>query len=367
MAMKRFLSFVVFLSALLCSCKNNSDEILIGGAISLTGDNALQGNKGLNGILLAIDLANEQGGINGKKIRFVSEDTQTTAKGAMNAFTKLVQRDKVCSVIITGDIEFLSLNEKTKQSRMPTLATICTGMLEDNRSPYLFRYCFNEKQQDEMILGYVKDGLGDSAVTIFYPNTVWGQEITKYSTRVADSLGVQINSFVPFETEMTDQRSTAVKVMSSNPTTICARGFGSAYESVLRSLSELGYKGNIIGDLTITLPGTINNTKGIIEGAYAISSDIKEDSKLADIYKKRYVEKYKEETSIWDALGFDTCLYLLESIRISQNEKIGIEKAMYLVKDVPLLLGDNRFGSSYDVLFDMSVYKIVNGTPELLE
>lgn len=365
--MKKCLLLIASLVFLLSSCHNKSDDILIGGAISLTGDNALQGNRGLNGMLLAIDMANENGGIDGKKIRLISEDTQTTAKGAANAYTKLTQVDKVCSVIVTGDIEFLALNDITKKSKVATIATICTGMLEEDRSPYLFRYCFNEQMQDEKIMECIKDYLGDKTVTVFYPNTSWGQEIVRYSTKTADLLGVQIKDLVPFETSSSDQRATALKVMNSSPSTISARGFGSAYEAVLRSLSDLGYKGNIVGDLTISLPGTINNTKGIIEGAYSISSDIKEDSQLGDTYKKRYREKFNEEPSIWDALGFDTCLFLLEAIRISRDNDITIEQAMYNVKDIPLLLGDNKLGSSYDVVFDMSIYKIVNGEPQLIK
>lgn len=365
--MKRYFFVLVSFIFILSACQNKKDEILIGGVISLTGDNALQGNRGLNGMLLAIDMANENGGINGKKVRMISEDTQTTAKGAANAYNKLVGVNKVCSVIATGDIEFLALNDITKKSKVITLATICTGMLEDNRSPYLFRYCFNEQMQDEKIMSCTKDYLGDNTITVFYPNTSWGQEIVRYSKKTADSLGIVIKELIPFETSSSDQRSTALKVMNTNPTTISARGFGSAYEAVLRNLSELGYKGNIVGDLTISLPGTINNTKGIIEGAYSISSDIKEDSKLGDTYKARYSEKYKEEPSIWDALGFDTCLFLLEAIKISQSENIPLEKAMHRVQDIPLLLGNNKLGSSYDVIFDMSIYRIENGIPQLVK
>ena len=365
--MKKFFISMVSLLILFSSCKKDSDEIIIGGAISLTGDNALQGNRGLNGMLLAIDMVNEKGGINGKKIRLISEDTQTTAKGAVNAYTKLIQADKVCAVMTTGDIEFLAINDATKKAKVVTVATICSGMLEENRSPYLFRYCFNEKKQDEMIMNYIKEGLGDSTVTVFYPNTLWGQEIVKYSKKTADSLNVAIKDMIPFETEIADQRSTALKVMSSNPRIISARGFGSAYEAVLRSLSELGYNGAIIGDLTISLPGSINNTKGIIEGAYSISSDIRDDSTISEDYKTRYREKYKEAPSIWDALGFDTCTFLLEAIKISMDDNITIEEAMYKVQGIPLLLGDNKFGSSNDVLFDMSVYKIMQGVPQLIK
>lgn len=364
--MKKIFFALVSMLILFSSCHKKHDEIVIGGAISLTGDNALQGKRGLNGMLLAIDIANEKGGINGKKIRLVAEDTQTSAKGAINVYSKLIQADNVCAVITTGDIEFLAINDATKKSKVTTIATICSGMLEENRSPYLFRYCFNERKQDEMIMSCVKE-LGDSAITIFYPNTLWGQEIVKYSTETANSLNVTITDLIPFETSTTDQRSVALKVMGANPKIISARGFGSAYESLLKNLSELGYNGKIIGDLTITLPGTINNTKGIIEGAYSVSSEIRDGLDISELYRSRYIEKYKEEPSIWDALGYDTCIFLLEAIRLSEEQNCSIKDAMYKVKNAPLLLGDNKFGSSNDVSFEMSLYQIKNGIPQLIK
>ena len=165
-----------------------------------------------------------------------------------------------------------------------------------------------------------------------------------------------------------DQRAVATKIMNSNPNIIIAKGFGSAFEAVLRNLSELGYKGKIIGDLTISLPGTINNTKGIIEGAYSISSDIKENGNgLASRYKSAYKKKYGEDPSVWDALAFDSSQYLLAALKIADEKNIPLKQAMYSVEDVQLLLGNNKFGNSNDVEFEMSVYKITNGVPQLIK
>lgn len=345
--------------------KTNGNEIVIGGAISLTGDNSMQGNRGLNGILLAIDFFNEEGGIQGKKINFIPEDTQTSPKGTVSAYNKLAQVDKAKAIITTGDIEFQAVNEISKKAKVVTIATTCSGMLENNRSPYLFRYCFNEKIEDVIMMDFIKNVLQDSIITLFYPNNMYGQEILKYSLQEAKPNKITINP-ISFDPNSMDQRSVAIKIMKTNPRIISARGFGASFESVLRNLSEIGFKGQIIGDGTLTIPTSISNTKGMTEGAYAVAGDLIDNGNpLISKYKQRYLEKYNEEASVWDALGFDTCMFLLYAIRYSLSENVSLDKAMYNVQNVPLLLGNNKFGNSNDAEFEMNIFRILNGQPVL--
>lgn len=366
--MKKLFLLLILLSFLFTSCQNKSDEIIIGGAISLTGDNSMQGNRGLNGMLLAIDIANEQGGINGKTIRFVSEDTQTSAKGAITAYTKLAQIDKADAIITTGDVEFQAINDITNKSKKVTLATICSGMLEKNRSPYLFRYCFNEKIQDAILMDFIKKHMNENEVTLLYPNSLWGKEIEEYNDLGANKTGIIIEHKETYDPNSLDQKAVALKVNENNPKIVCARGFGSGFEATLKHLSELGFKGVIVGDITISLPGTINNTKGITEGAYFVSVDLKDSSdSFTEMYKKKYYEKYSEEPSVWDALGFDTCSYLIAALRFANENDVTLEEALRSVKDVQLLLGDNKFGSSNDVDFKMSVFKVTKGNVILVK
>lgn len=366
--MKRITVLLFLVCALTAtSCHRDKNVVVIGGALSLTGDNSLQGNRGYNGMMLAVDMANEAGGINGKKVKLVAEDTQTSAKGAINALTKLVRINKVAGAISTGDVEFQAINDITGKEKVVTLATICSGMLENNRSPYLFRYCFNEKIQDAILMRFVKEEMNESEVALLYPNNLWGKEIEQYNEEGAREAGVSISIKETYDPNSFDQKGVATKLFSQNPKIVCARGFGSGFEAVLRYLSELGFQGTIIGDITISLPGTINNTKGIAEGAYFVSVDLKPaGDSYTDKYKESYLKKYNEESSVWDALGFDTCKFLIEALKTAEKENISLQDAMFSTKDVELLLGDNRFEGSNDVQFEMSVFKIVNGGVEVV-
>ncbi len=79
----------------------NKDSIKIGMALALTGDAAPWGEVSRNAAQLAVDEINKNGGINGKRIEIVIEDSKSSSKDSTLAVSKLVNVDKVKAVMIT--------------------------------------------------------------------------------------------------------------------------------------------------------------------------------------------------------------------------------------------------------------------------
>src|SRR3984885_13091621 len=67
-------------------------EIVIGMMTDLSGVTAVQGSKAAKAIRLAFDAANAQGGIAGRKIRFIVEDDEYLVPKAVQAMNKLLNR-----------------------------------------------------------------------------------------------------------------------------------------------------------------------------------------------------------------------------------------------------------------------------------
>jgi len=78
------------------------NEILVGTIQDLSGPLAAYGKAARNGMLLRIDEINEQGGVNGRKLRLLAEDDGYDPKKAVLAAQKLVNQDKV--FIMAGHI-----------------------------------------------------------------------------------------------------------------------------------------------------------------------------------------------------------------------------------------------------------------------
>ena len=361
--MKKIL--VMLLAAVLfCGCQNKKEEVIqIGALLSLTGDNAQQGTLAQNGIMLCVDNINANGGINGKKIELIIEDTQTSTKGTLNAFKKIISMHNVQGIVVTGDTEFQAVNTLADEYQVPIVATICTGMLNNNRSKWLFRYCYNEDQEDECMMNFVKNDLKLSDMALLYPNTLFGQDFYTYSKKYIDINGLNVVADIAYDFNTTNQKGNALKVIYSKPEIICARGFGSSLDALLRYIAELGYSNKIIGDLSITTPSTVNNTHGILEGAYIVASDLNLYSENADIkaYVTKYRELYKKDPCFWDAIGYDSMLYLCNSLHIGLQSQEGFISAILNNMPTGLLLGDNRFVNSNDVTFDMHMFTMESG------
>src|ERR1044071_3568405 len=88
---------------LLAACNSNqqgqeSSEIVIGEYGSLTGTTATFGISTKNGIDMAVDEVNKNGGLLGKQIRIIVEDDQGKPEEAQTVVTKLITKDQVVAV-----------------------------------------------------------------------------------------------------------------------------------------------------------------------------------------------------------------------------------------------------------------------------
>ena len=77
-------------------------EILIGTITDLSGVTAVQGVNNANAMRLAFDEVNEKGGIHGRKIRYIVEDSQYQVPRAVQAMNKLLNNDGVFFTIEDG-------------------------------------------------------------------------------------------------------------------------------------------------------------------------------------------------------------------------------------------------------------------------
>lgn len=362
--------FVVLLGISVFVNKGNNDTIKIGALLSLTGDNAQQGNLAKNGILVAVEKVNNEGGINGKMIELIIEDTHTDANGTITAMKKLATLDKVKGIIVTGDIELPVVNQIADKYGIPIMATICTGMLDNHRSEWVYRYCYNEEQEDAFLMKFVSQDLGVKRMALLYPNSTAGQAFFKYSKHYIDVNGIQVVADIAYDVQSTNvQREDAIKVMNSNPEIICARGFGPSLDALLRHVKELGYNGRVVGDLSLSVPSAIKNTNGILGGAYIVASDLdlKSESDIITTYAKEYTSKYKIAPCFWDAIAYDSFMYLFYGIKESEMQSTTFKDAIFSIKPKDLLLGENWFDKDNDVVFTMHIFEMNDGIMTLVK
>jgi ABC-type branched-subunit amino acid transport system substrate-binding protein len=104
--MKRTTIFLFFAMATaaavfaLVSCDEESaKEVPVGVVVPLTGVHKSTGLSMKNGMELALEEINGSSLLDGIKLKFVEEDSESTTAGARKAYEKLIERDGVIAVL----------------------------------------------------------------------------------------------------------------------------------------------------------------------------------------------------------------------------------------------------------------------------
>ena len=119
---------------------SNSDTFKIGGIGPTTGDNAIYGTAVKNGIQLAVDEINADGGINGKQIEYQFEDDVSDSEKSVNAYNTLKDWGMQMLVGTVTSTPCVAVVEETHADNMFQLTPSATSV-ESIQYDNAFRIC----------------------------------------------------------------------------------------------------------------------------------------------------------------------------------------------------------------------------------
>jgi branched-chain amino acid transport system substrate-binding protein len=180
---------------LLAAFSPRAQEIKVGGLFDLTGITSDVGKPYAAGVRDGARWVNENGGINGKKIRLVEVDYGYKIPEAVAAYKRLVQDEKV--ILIngwgTGDTE--ALKEFVSKDKVPYLSASFSGHLTDaSKTPYNFFVGPSYSDQLRSWLEWVKaDAKGKRPkVAFFYGDNAYGRAPIEAGRRYCKESGLDL-------------------------------------------------------------------------------------------------------------------------------------------------------------------------------
>lgn len=139
----------------------SKDQIKIGGILDLSGPIAFMGKSVSDGAILYFKHINDQGGIFGRKIKFIVEDDGYQSPRAVQAAKKLITRDKVfCMFLVLGSAQTNAMYPLLKAGGIPmvTPATQSRAMGVPPRK-YLFLADTAYTAQGKLAVEYIVEDM----------------------------------------------------------------------------------------------------------------------------------------------------------------------------------------------------------------
>ncbi len=156
-----------------------SNEIIFGMHTDLSGPAATYGVSSSNAVKMRFDEVNASGGIHGRKIKLIVEDTQYQVPRAVQAGTKLIDRDRIFAMIAAlGTPMNNALFKQQFEAGVPNLFPLSAA-----RSMYLpfhrLKFVGAATYVDEVRAGinYFVTQKGKKAICVMYQDTDFGKEV----------------------------------------------------------------------------------------------------------------------------------------------------------------------------------------------
>lgn len=183
-------------------------EILLGTHTDLSGPIAILGVDGVNGARMRFDEANEAGGVHGRKIRFIVEDSQYQVPKAIQAANKLINRDKIFAMVMAiGTPTNNAVLTQQLDAGVPNLFPI-TGARSMVEPFHRLKFHARGIYYDEIraAVKYFVEEKGKEKPCAIYQDTDYGQEIYEGAVDQAAAMGLELaaaSAHRPAENEFT--------------------------------------------------------------------------------------------------------------------------------------------------------------------
>ncbi len=183
-------------------------EIVLGTHTALSGSIAILGVDGANGARMRFEEANEAGGIHGRKIRFIVEDTQYQVPKAIQAANKLINRDKIFAMVMAlGTQTNNAVLTQQLDVGIPNLFPI-TGARSMVEPFHKLTFHARGIYYDEIRAAtkYFVNEKGAEKPCAVYQDTDYGQEIYEGALDQAAAMGMELaaaSAHKPTENEFT--------------------------------------------------------------------------------------------------------------------------------------------------------------------
>ena len=349
---------LALLAGLLSRATEAEETLKIGSILILSGEGASWGNAARNGIELAIERINSQGGVMGKKLEVVYQDDQADPKRSIAAFHQLIDVEKV-RFIIGPSWSRLGLplvdiaNRKKIVMISPTI-----GMAKFTQSgEFLFSTYPLDRNSAKKLAEYVFNR-GKRRIALVSAQDPWViEQRTAFQERF-EELGGTIAFFMEPNTDARDFRTEALKITKTpDVDAIVSTTDGILVGSLLaKALKSLNTK---IPIYSVTVDQkTIDAAEGGFEGM-EFATFFTPDKEFKAEYEKRF-----GAVDVGSDSAYDATMILAEAIRKSgttDTETIAREigKITKYEGASGKLLSDGSRGFTKNFLMK----KVVNGTP----
>ena len=293
---------ILALAVLACGEATSQPEapFRIGVMESLTGSGETYGTVANQAKQMALDEINAAGGVNGRTLEFIVEDSKCNAQDAISAYKKLTEVDGVKIILGTScSGAMLGAAPLAEADGVILFSGLASNPDIANAGDYIFRTQISDIQVG-IDTGNLLWADGIRTLATITETTDYAEGVRRTTVAQFEKRGGTVAAEERYASDVTDFRSQLNKLLSANPDALhVAPQSEFAAGTIIKQARELGYGGPIYAE-TVSVGTTALEIAGdAATGMKAIAADLDPANEKAQEVLADFRERYKYVTLPW--------------------------------------------------------------------
>ena len=353
--------------------EGSGDTYKIGFIGPLTGDNANYGIRCSNAARLAIDEINANGGIDGKQLELIAEDSEGTVDKALASYEKLAYMDEVCAII--GPVftsPALAVAQRCQEDGIVMISPSATHKdvtAQPATNPdglnYVFKTVPSDALQSEVAGHYFYEVLGYRQLASLYAMNDYSQGLALGMKETFESLGGKV---VAEETCMVgdkDFRTQLTQIKAANPEAVYIPNYTVEDAQILEQAAQLGLNVRFLSSDGFSDPEIYNLAPDFTDGVIYVGPAQAEASSLLSDFQAAYAAAYNGDAPDSFATNSYDATYIIAGAldRADSADRTAIRNEVAATKDYQGANGTMNFAANGDLVASQGVYEVDGITP----
>ncbi len=249
---------------------SSGEPVRFGVALPDTGNSAQYGEYFRQGFDLALQEINAAGGVQGRQVELVYEDTQADPAQAPQVAQKFVDDQSILAVI--GDFgtpATAAASQIYQDAGLVQFAFSASGSAVTEPGDYVFATWVSQEHEAPRLAEFAAETGKKAAV--FYHDTDWGQETYGFYQNGEQSSGIEEVYSTAYDPASTDFRPLLLAAKNANPDVIVLISYAADGALITAQAREIGIETPIVGISSIYNQQFIELAGDAAEGVQTLS------------------------------------------------------------------------------------------------
>lgn len=295
----------------------SNTEILIGSLIDLSGPIAQYGKNQRDGMQMRVDEANEAGGINGRKVRLLVEDTGYDPRKAVLGAQKLVENDGIFAAVGTlGTPTMMATLPVFLDAKVMHAFPVSSGRAAyEPLSPLKFAFNLTYFDQAKIVVRAMEEKRAGRKWCIMYQDDDFGTEVLAGTEAGLKAKSMTLVEKTSYKRGATDFSSQVARLKASGCDTFM---LGTVVRETIGAMAEarkVGFLPDFVtsaaaySDLIPKLGGAA--VEGLVAAHTAATPTADDPSPRVRDWVAKYKAKFKTDPDMFSAYGWSVTNWTL--------------------------------------------------------